>query len=186
MQFNQHWNLKDKHAFLSPSQYHWIRYSDERLLERLISAEAARRGTELHKLAHDCIRLGIKLPGNKKSLNAYVNDAIGYRMTPEQILFFSDHCFGTADAIGFRRNLLRIFDFKSGESKASVDQLLVYAALFCLEYGFKPFAIEYDLRLYQYDEMATFETDPDDVAHIMDKIITFSKRIDELRMEEQL
>lgn len=107
-------------------------------------------------------------------------------MTPEQILFHSEHCYGTADAIGFRRNVLRIFDFKSGETKASVDQLLVYAALFCLEYKFKPFDIEYDLRLYQYDEVAKFETDPGDVAHIMDKIVTFSKRIDELRMEEQL
>lgn len=184
MNFNKHFNLEGRHAFLSPSQYHWIRYDDDKLVERFLNSMAARRGTEMHQLAHDLIRLQVKLPHTKKTLNAYVNDAIGYHMTPEQILFYSDNCFGTADALCFRRNTLRVFDLKTGESKCSVDQLLVYSALFCLEYNFKPFEIQYDLRIYQTDEVQLFDVDPGEVAHIMDKIISFDKKINELRMEE--
>lgn len=186
MNFNAHYNLEGRHAFLSPSSYHWIRYSDEKLADKVISSAAARRGTELHRLAHDLIRLGVKLPANKKTLNTYVNHAIGFRMVPEQVLFYSDNCFGTADAIAFRNNLLRISDLKNGENKTSVDQLLVYSALFCLEYGFKPFEIEYDLRIYQSDEVQMFEVDPADIAHIMDRIKTFDRMINESRMEVEL
>ncbi len=185
MNFNKHFHLEGRHAFLSPSQYHWIRYSDEKLDDRFIKSVAARRGTELHQLAHDLIRLGVKLAGTKKTLNAYVNDAIGYRMSPEQILYYSDNCFGTADALSFKNNLLRIFDLKNGVIKSSVDQLLVYAALFCLEYGFKSFEIEYDLRIYQNDEVLQFQVDPVDIAQIMAKIIAFDKRINEMRMEDE-
>lgn len=186
MNFNKHFNLEGRHAFLSPSQYHWIRYTDEKLAERFITSMAARRGTELHALAHQCIRLGVKLPSSKKTLNLYVNDSLGYRMVPEQILFYSDNCFGTADSIGFRRSTLRIFDLKTGENKTSVDQLLIYAALFCLEYKFKPFEIEYDLRIYQTDEVQLFDVKPVEIAQIMDRIITFDRMIDEMKMEENL
>lgn len=77
--------------------------------------------------------IGQKLPRLNKTLNAYVNDAIGYKMIPEQILFYSDNCFGTADAIVFRNGLLRIHDLKTGVIPAHMEQLEVYAALFCLE-----------------------------------------------------
>lgn len=186
MNFNKHYNLEGRHAFLSPSQYHWIRYSEEKLAERFVTSVAARRGTELHQLAHDLIRLRVRPANTKQTLNAYVNHALSYRMTPEQILFYSDNCFGTADALGFRKNKLRIFDLKTGESPASVDQLLVYAALFCLEYNFKPFDITYDLRIYQCDEIQMFEVDPAEIVHIMDRIITFDRMINEMRMEEEL
>lgn len=184
MEFNPHYQLKDKHAFLSPSTYHWIRYSDEKLDERYFTNLAAKLGTAKHQLASDAIKLGVKFQG-KTTIAMYVNDAIGYRMQSEQPLYYSDNCFGTADAICFRRNMLRIFDLKTGESKTSVDQLLVYAALFCLEYHFKPFEIEYDLRIYQSDEIQVFETDPDDVAHIMDRIVVFDKRIEALKAENE-
>lgn len=186
MNFNKHFDLEGRHAFLSPSQYHWIRYEDEKLIDRFHKSMAARRGTEMHKLAHDLIRLGVKLPANKKTLSAYVNDAIGYLMTPEQILYYSDNCFGTADAMAFRKNKLRIHDLKTGDSPCSIDQLEVYGALFCLEYGFKPFDIDYDFRIYQKDEVQLFEIDPSDIAHIMDKIVTFDKMINEMRMEESV
>ena len=112
MIFNKHLNLIGQHAFLSASQYAWIRYDDEKLIERFASSMAAKRGTEMHALAHDAIRLGVKLQG-KTTIAKYVNDAIGYRMTPEQVLYYSDNCFGTADAIVFRRNKLRVFDLKT-------------------------------------------------------------------------
>ena len=177
MRFNEHSDLAGQHAFLSASKYHWINYDDERLEEVWNSAQAARRGTELHAFAHEAIRLGIKLPRSPKTLNAYVNDAIGYRMLTEQILFYSPNCYGTADSIIFNRDVLRIHDLKTGLIAGSMNQLKVYAALFCLEYGFKPGNIEIILRIYQNDEVLEDLNDVDTIAHIMSKIIVFDQRI---------
>lgn len=183
MNFNKHFELAGQHAFLSASKYHWINYSDEKLERVFVAAEAARRGSDLHALAHEAIRLGVRLPSTKKSINQYVNDAIGYRMVTEQVLYFSENAFGTADAIAFRRNKLRIHDLKTGVFPCSEHQLEVYAALFCLEYKFKPAQIEIELRIYQNDEVRIYEADPDVITHIMDRIVTFDKRITELRLE---
>lgn len=144
---------------------------------------AARRGTELHAFAHEAIRLGVKLPASKKTLNMYVNDAIGFRMTSEQILYYSDNCYGHADTIAFRKNKLRIHDLKTGVNPVSMHQNEVYAALFCLEYRFKPFDIEMELRIYQNDDMQQYVPDPIDIVYIMDKIVTFDKRINQMRLE---
>jgi len=182
MNFNKHLDLVDQHAFLSPSKYHWINYSEEKLERVFVAHEAARRGSDLHNLAHEAIRLGVKLAG-RNTLGLYVNDAIGYRMTCEQVLYFSPNAFGTADTISFRRNKLRIHDLKTGVYPCSEHQLEVYAALFCLEYGFKPANIEIELRIYQSDEARIYEADPDIITHIMDRIITFDKKINELRLE---
>lgn len=183
MDFNKHFHLEGRHAFLSASKHHWVRYSEEKLADTFMNMKAQQRGSELHQLAHDLIRLGVKLPANRKTLNAFVNDAIGYRMESEQILYYSDNSFGTADAISFRRNKLRIHDLKTGVSKASVEQLEVYAALFCLEYMIKPFDIDIEMRIYQNDDQATFEGDPDTITHIMDRIVTFDKIIDKIKNE---
>ncbi len=183
MIFNKHSNLTGQHAFLSASKYHWINYDEDKLDRVYVAALAAQRGTELHTLAHELIRLGVKLPKSPKTLNLYVNDALGYRMTSEQILYYSDNAFGTADAVSFRRGMLRIHDLKTGLTNGSEHQLEVYAALFCLEYRVKPFEIEIELRVYQNDEIRVYEADPDVIFHIMDKIITFDKRINAIRME---
>lgn len=175
-------NLVGQHAFLSASKYHWINYDEDKLDATYIASLAAKRGTELHAFAHEAIRLGVKLPGSRKTLNMYVNDAIGYRMTPEQILYYSDNAYGTADAISFRRSTLRIHDLKTGLIPGSVHQLEVYAALFCLEYRFKPFDIQTELRMYQNDEVQIFDADPDVITHIMDRIVTFDKRINAIRL----
>jgi len=183
LSFNTHSRLKGQHAFLSASKYHWIGYSEEKLDRAYLASLAVQRGNELHAFAHEAIRLGIKLPKTPKTLNLYINDAIGYRMTPEQILYYSDNCFGTADAISFRRNKLRIHDLKTGVSPTSEHQLEVYAALFCLEYKFKPIDIEIELRIYQSDEVRIYEAAPDDIFHVMDRIITFDKRIEAIKQE---
>jgi hypothetical protein len=183
MQFNEHSNLIGQHAFLSASKYHWIGYDDEKIDRVYIAALAARRGTELHVFAHEAIRLGIKLPKTVKTLHLYVNDAIGYRMTSEQILYYSDNCFGTADTISFHRNKLRVHDLKTGVTQTSEHQLEVYAALFCLEYHVRPFDIETELRIYQNDEVRIYEADPDVLVHIMDRIVTFNKRIESIKAE---
>lgn len=182
MNFNLHSELAGQHAFLSASKYHWINYDDAKLERVFISNEAARRGTDLHALAHEAIRLRVKLAG-KNTLAMYVNDAIGYRMVTEQVLYFSPNAFATADAISFRKNKLRIHDLKTGVFPCSHHQLEVYAAYFCLEYKQKPHQIDIELRIYQNDEVRVYEADPDVILHIMDKIITFDKRISELRLE---
>ncbi len=180
MNFNEHSELVGTHAFLSASKYHWINYSDEKLVETYTNNLARERGDRLHALARECIELGIKLPRTKKTLNMYVNDAIGYHMTPEQPLYFSPNCYGTTDAISFRRNFLRIHDLKTGVSPTYMQQLLVYTALFCLEYNKDPGSIEIELRIYQSDEIWAEHPNPEDIQFIMDRIITFDKQIEEL------
>lgn len=181
MNFNKHSDLEGKHAFLSPSNYHWINYTKEKLESVYSNAQATQRGTELHDLASQLIRLGQKLPRTKSTFNAYVNDAISFRMTPEQVLYFSDNCFGTADAISFQDHILRIHDLKTGSTPASMNQLKVYAAIFCLEYGFKPTDIKIWLRIYQSDEVVTYEPEADDIFGIMSTIREFDKCIEELK-----
>jgi Protein of unknown function (DUF2800) len=183
MIFNSHSDLTGQHAFLGPSKYHWINYDPEKLDEVFLNYRAAQRGTELHEFAHTAIRLGIKLPRTAQTLNMYVNDAIGYRMACEQVLYYSPNCFGTADTIVFRKNLLRVHDLKSGVIKGSVHQLEIYAALFCLEYLIKPGEIGIELRIYQNDAVETFIPEVDIIAHIMSKIITFDRRIELLKSE---
>jgi hypothetical protein len=183
MAFNSHFDLVGKHAFLSASKYHWINYDEVRLDEVYRSSQAARRGTELHAFACQAIRLGIKLPRSQKTLNLYVNDALGFRMSPEQILYYSDNCYGTADAISFRKNFLRIHDLKTGVNDSSMHQLEVYASLFCLEYGCKPGEIEMELRIYQNDDVEIYVPEVDTIAHIMSKIVVFDRRIELLKAE---
>jgi hypothetical protein len=113
----------------------------------------------------------------------YVNDAIGFKMTPEQTLYYSENCFGTADAISFKNGLLRIHDLKTGVTPANIKQLYIYAALFCLEYKIKPSEIDMELRLYQSDDFIVDNPEIDDIVPIMDKIVSFDKLIDKMKSE---
>lgn len=188
MNFDKYSALEGKHAFLGASQYHWINYDEDKLVNVYSNYLARQKGTALHDFAAQCITLGQKLPKSKKTLNMYVNDAIGYKMTPEQILFYSENCFGTADAISFRSGKLRIHDLKTGVVPAHIEQLMIYAALFCLQYGdrynFKPSDIGMELRIYQSDEVLYHEPTAEDIVPIMDKIITFDKVIKRIKSEE--
>lgn len=181
MNFNKRLNLRGQHAFLGASKYHWINYDEKKLTETYNGYLAAQHGTELHDFAAQCIKLGQKLPKTHQTLNMYVNDAIGYRMTPEQPLYYSDNCFGTADAIQFKDNMLRIHDYKSGVIPAKMEQLRIYAALFCLEYKVKPGAIKIELRIYQNDDVYIETPSPDVILPIMDKIIQFDKIISQIK-----
>lgn len=185
MIFNAHSDLYGRHAFLSPSNYHWLNYNNEKLELRYAASVAAKRGTDLHALAHEAIRLGVRLARANRSLATYVNDAIGYKMDCEQILFYSDNCFGMADTICFRRNKLRIHDLKTGITATSEHQLEIYAALFCLEYSIDPFTIEFELRIYQRDEIRVFEPYPETIMDIMNTIIDFDKQIEAIKSSDR-
>lgn len=184
MNFNNHLNLEGQHAFLGASKYHWINYSEDKVVESYNKFLATLKGTTLHEFAAQCIKLGQKLPKSKKTLNNYVNDAIGYKMIPEQVLYYSENCFGTADAICFRNRLLRIHDLKTGSIPAHMEQLEIYAALFCLEYKFKPSDIDIELRIYQHDEVLCHNPSVEEIVPIMDKIITFDKAINKVKERE--
>ena len=185
MNFNKHSELVGEHAFLSPSKYSWINYDKEKLYDSYFRYRAVQRGTELHALACKCIQLGERLPKSKKALNLYVNDAIGFRMMPEQVLFYSVNAFGTVDAISFRDDILRIHDLKTGVTPVSIHQLEIYAAYFCLEYDVKPFDITIELRIYQTENVLISNPTPELITSIMEKVIAFDKEIDKLKTEEQ-
>ena len=184
MNFNRHSNLEGQHAFLGASKYHWINYDESKVAESYSKFLATQKGTVLHEFAAQCIRLGQKLPKSQKTLNMYVNDAIGFKMTPEQPLFYSENCFGTADSIAFRDDRLRIHDLKTGVIPAHMEQLMIYAALFCLEYKIKPAEIEIELRLYQNNEILYHNPTVEELVPIIDKIVTFDKIINKIKEQE--
>jgi hypothetical protein len=169
------------HAFLGASRYHWVNYDFEKLEIAYKNHQAATLGTRLHAFAKDAIDLGIKMPKNTKTLNMYINDAIGFQMKTEQVLFYSDNAFGTADAISFKNNILRIHDLKTGLFRANVKQLEIYVALFCLEYNFKPQDINIETRIYQNNEVLVHVPINEDICFVMNKIIEFSYHIDKLK-----
>lgn len=186
MNFTKHSEFKGLHAFLSASQYHWINYDEEKLEETYLNLLAKQKGTRLHELASELISLGIRLPEEDKTLNMYVNDAIGYGMTPEQPLVYSENCFGTADTIAFfeRKKFLRIHDLKTGKTPASMNQLRIYASLFCLEYDVDPNDIDMELRIYQNNQIIVDEVEEKEpILYICRKIVDFDKRIDQLKEE---
>lgn len=180
MNFVSHRNLNGLHAPFSPSQSSWLRYDDDRAMEVFLNKKASEMGTRLHAWAKETIDLGIKQPKSKKTLYAYVNDAIGFKMSTEVVLFYSERFFGTADSISFRDNFLRIHDLKTGKIKADMEQLEIYAALFCLEYKVKPESIGMELRLYQNDEVIYHNPTPEDIHAIMDKIVHLDQVIQTL------
>lgn len=185
MNFRKHSNVEGQHAFLGASKFHWIRYSEEKIIESYSKFLASQKGTELHEFAANCIKLGIKLPKVQQTLNMYVNDAIGFKMKPEQVLYYSDFCFGTADAISFRKNLLRIHDYKSGVVPAHMEQLLIYAALFCLEYEINPNDIKIELRIYQSNEILYHKPEGDEILPIMSQIKHFDSVLQKIKKEEE-
>ena len=180
MFFNKHTNLEGLHAPFGASKSSWLRYSDDKIVEVYNNLQAAEMGTRLHEWAKQTIDLGIKQSRSKKTIYSYVNDAIGFNMSTEVILFYSENFFGTADAISFRNNFLRIHDLKTGRRPVHMEQLEIYAALFCLEYKIKPGDIRMELRIYQNDEILVHEPTAEDILPIMDKIVHVNKMLEKI------
>lgn len=183
MNFRSH-ILKQPHSFLSPSSPSWLGYSDEKIRDVLEKNQARARGTALHFFAKKAIELQIKLPNTKLSLHQFVNDAIGFRMIPEQPLYYSNNAFGTTDCISFRDNLLRIHDLKTGASRVHMGQLQIYAALFCLEYEYQPSIIDIELRIYQSSKILVYVPESTEIRIVMEKIIHLDKVINSFKTDE--
>lgn len=181
------------HAFLSPSTYRWLDMDEDKLRASYFNKQQARLGDQLHEYAQKAIELKVKQADNGSTLSTYINDAIGFRMTPEFPLYYSDDCFGTTDAISFREerwkvegliNTLRISDLKTGLIEADMKQLLIYAAIFCFEYKFNPRDIKIVLRIYQNDAIVELIPDSSDIVMIMSKIRAQAALIAFLREED--
>lgn len=179
MIFNKHDQLEGLHAPFGASKSSWLRYDDEKALNVYQNLRAAEKGTILHDWAKRTIDLGIKQPRSKKTIYSYVNDAIGFQMSTEVVLFYSEYFFGTADSISFRNNFLRIHDLKTGTTPVHMEQLLIYAALFCLEYKVKPGEIQIECRIYQNDDILVTNPTAEDIVPIMDKIVHINKLLEQ-------
>lgn len=186
-QFTRHRDFEGQHAVFSASQSSWLRYDDDRILDAYASKQAAAKGTRIHEWAKETILLGIKQPRSKRTLYAYVNDAIGFDMTPEVVLYYSPISYGTADAISFDGKTLRIHDLKTGKVgkiESHLEQLEVYAALFCLEYHVKPRDIQIELRVYKLDDVICHAPSAEDIEFVMNKIIHINKLIENTVFKE--
>lgn len=179
--FNKHPELEGKHALLSASKYSWTNYSPEKFEEIFRNHRATAQGTKLHEFAKMAIELAQAQPRNTKTINMYINDCIGMRMDVEiPLVFDSFFSFGTADAIRFdakpknnARPTLYIFDLKTGVTEAKFTQLMIYAVLFCLEYGWRIGEIDVELRIYQNDEKRVYFPELDELINISDKLQHF-------------
>lgn len=208
MNFYDHSKLRGQHATLSASKFRWIDYDPDKLANIYFNSFAQTIGTELHELAFKLINQKMPLDENNAkllifwlrekgipefvinnmnidaqlaNLGNYVNDAIGFGMTPEQILYYSENCFGTADAISFSRKVLRIHDLKTGVVPVHMEQLEIYAALFCLEYKTKPKDIKTELRIYKDGDILICEPDPAEIMDICDKIVHSNSIIEAIK-----
>ena len=224
--FNNHDNLKGKHALFSPSQSAWLRYDDEKISEKVRNQYRTTLGTEIHDFAASQIDLGHKYSSTRElikdietfiytkytflsedliigdyakklisnlrtlpkevfdAVKYYINDGVGFKMNIEQALVYSEHCFGHADTICFRNDTLRIHDLKTGANPAHMEQLKVYASLFCLEYGIKPSSIKIELRIYQWDGISIVNPELEEIVQIIDRIVTSEKIAKEVEKEE--
>lgn len=184
MIFKKHFNLEGLHAPFSPSQSSWLRYSDDKAMDVYLNRKASEMGTRLHAWAKETIDLGIRQPRSQKTLYSYVNDAIGFKMNTEVVLFYSERFFGTADAISYRKGFLRIHDLKTGKSPVKMEQLLIYAALFCLEYNIKPGELTgCELRIYQNDDIEICQPTAADILPVMDRIKHLDKLLSKIDEE---
>lgn len=186
MNWKRYFNLEGKHAFIGASKNSWLNYDDEHLITSYMNYLAKERGTELHDLAAKHIKLKIKMPKTKQTLHQYINDAIGFGMSPEVVLRYSDNAFGTADAIRYdeKTKYLRIHDLKTGSTPAHIEQLRIYAALFCLDYCIPPDKLSgIELRIYQNDSVMIDNPDPEMISSIMEKIKHFDMVIEQIKEE---
>lgn len=185
MIWNRHFDLEGSHAFLGASKYHWIFYDEEKIRTSYENHLKVLMGTELHELAAKLIKLKQELPDDGSTLSMYVNDAIKFGMSPEVVLRYSEFCFGTADAIHYQSGKLRIHDLKTGMIKAHMEQLQIYAALFCLEYGHQPNDLDITLRIYQSRDILEMRPTVEDIAPIMDRIVTFDKVLSQMKYNQE-
>lgn len=175
-----HWHIKGKHAFLAPSNYAWQNYDSDKAVKTYRNQMQKDLGTKIHEFASYLIKQKRKVPDLNSTFFSFVNDCIDESMESEVGLYYSDWAFGTADAIKFDDGVLKIFDLKTGKTKASMKQLIAYAALFCLDYGYDPLSIQYEFRIYQSDSVIKEDGDAEEVKKVYLKYIELTEALNNL------
>jgi hypothetical protein len=56
-----------------------------------------------------------------------------------------------------------------------MEQLMVYAALFCLEYKIRPSEIEIELRIYQNNDVEGYCPTAEEIDNIIETIVHLDK-----------
>jgi hypothetical protein len=212
--FRRHSELEGRHAILSPSSWRWINDDIESLTKRICSQYLSTIGTILHDVARKHIKHRIKLNKYDKknvmlelveqgippmvidtinfdvmyeNFMKYVNDSIAFKMTPEVVLRVSNYLYGTTDAIKYDEEIrfLRIHDYKSGTTPAHIEQVIIYAAYFCLEYGIKPSSLSgCELRIYQAPEPIIYEPTAEELVHTIETVIMCDNFMSKMWEEE--
>lgn len=174
------------HALFSASNYHWLNYDIDKAIDYVKSSKAKEIGVKLHAFAASAISLRQSLSG-KGTIARYVNDAIKFGMDAEVMLYYSPYFFGTADAICVdRKGKIRIHDLKTGVNPASMKQLHIYDALYCLDYRVNPKDIQHELRIYQNDEVFVDIPESEEIQGIIDRIETIDRMINDLKSKGEL
>lgn len=150
-----------------------LRKTDDHLVDYFLEVEwpSLYGGSFIPKGAYDSKML-------IETLSIFVNDAIGFRMDSEVILAYNeDYAFGTSDAFccDEKTKTIRIHDLKTGIHPVKMDQLLLYAANYCLEYNKNPKNYKFELRIYQCADVIEYFPDPSEVEDHMQKIIHATK-----------
>jgi hypothetical protein len=103
----------------------------------------------------------------------FINDSIGFRMESEKRLTVSSMIYGTADAVRYytKENLLRVSDLKTGKRPAKIEQVFIYAALYCYEYNLKPLNTNFEARIYQNGEIFIEQPSGEDIDDILKNIL---------------
>lgn len=111
------------------------------------------------------------------SIRMFVNDSIGFRMESEKQLYFSEYFNGTSDAIKYydKEKLLRVSDLKTGSRPAKIEQVFIYASLYCLQYKLDPLKTNFETRIYQNGEIYIEQPFGEDIADIVQNIIHKNK-----------
>lgn len=112
-----------------------------------------------------------------QTVKDYINDGVSLRMNVEEVLYYSDYFFGTSDSLLFKNDKLIIHDLKTGSTPAHMEQLMIYAALFCLQHKIVPGSIEMELVIYQLADKEYYYPGADEILPIMDKIVTIDKAL---------
>lgn len=127
------------------------------------------------------------LPGDAfLSAKLFICDSIGFRMESEQKLSVSKIIEGTADAVRYypKENLLRVSDLKTGSRPAKIEQVFVYAALYCYENRLDPLKTNFETRIYQNGEVYIEHPSGDVISNALNISLHLDEVVEKFRRGE--
>lgn len=107
-------------------------------------------------------------------------------MESEQKLSVSKVIEGTADAVRFypKDNLLRISDLKTGSRPAKIEQVFIYAALYCYENRLDPLKTNFEARIYQNGEIYIEQPTGEEIKSLLNTILHINEVVSKFERGE--